>query len=348
MLIQEQGNDPFEVMVTIVDADSILSNTYLAHTEASFRNQRDGRRLIYNGPLNVYRNFADANLFVQSHELIRCHGDLFHDPLSSYMPQSNYSLTLGLCHEIDFWTPDVMPEDIHTCNKVKLNNFGSLSTVAIPAIICNDLVTSFKDRYTQAKRHQYGSVTEFAWVVSLYKVRKLSLQAWAAVLLGELGRPGSFLDVAQTLVGFVFKYFIMAFIANHWADFPNKVKLLLIMAFMGTVWKYVLFWLAEFLVWDHLMRQFPVKRPSLLRWCLLVISMPVLFPVCEFVFFIWATMDGLWHITFKGELAYVCAPKGDDSRVAAEAHPKTAKVSPLRLLGGRIRWSGDCKMALTV
>ena len=34
-------------------------------------------------------------------------------------PYSNYSLTLGFAAEIGFWTPDSMPEDIHTANKAQ-------------------------------------------------------------------------------------------------------------------------------------------------------------------------------------------------------------------------------------
>merc|ERR1719424_2507121 len=185
LLVEDQSRDPFEILVTIVDADSIISPSYLAHAEHSFRSQRDGRRLIYSGPLSVHRNFSDAGLLTQCYELNRCHSDTFYDPFTMYQPQSNYSLTLGFAQELGFWTPDLIPEDIHTANKARVNNFGSATTVAIPSIICNDLVVSFADRYTQAKRHQMGSITEFAWAIALLFEAKTSFQGWWAVFKVE-------------------------------------------------------------------------------------------------------------------------------------------------------------------
>merc|ERR1719420_2873435 len=76
-LIERQGLDPFRVMLTVADADSILSPLYLAWVEAMFWEQRDGRRLIYAGPLNTYRNFRDGPLVTQSYEVLRSHGATF-------------------------------------------------------------------------------------------------------------------------------------------------------------------------------------------------------------------------------------------------------------------------------
>lgn len=323
-IVEEEDRDPFEVLVTIVDADSIISPTYLAHAEHSFRSQRDGRRLIYSGPLSVHRNFADAGLLTQCYELNRCHGDTFHDPFSQYQPQSNYSLTLGFAQELGFWTPDLMPEDIHTANKARVNNFGSRTTVPIPSIICNDLVVEFADRYTQAKRHQMGSITEFAWALALFFEAKASFPGWWAVFTVEAGRDGSFLDIARSMVGYGCRFTTSYIIYAHWSMLHWKFRLYLGFAFSCMVWRWLWFWIAELFLWQTLLLQFPVKRPSVARWVLIVCTMPVFLFAGEMIFYLGATLQCLWRITFVGELSYVCAPKGDVRTAATTAAASTS------------------------
>jgi len=334
-LVDEEGYDPFEVVVTIVDADSILSPTYLAHTEHCFRQQRDGRRLIYSGPLCVHRNFADAGLLTQCYEIHRCHADTFHDPFTQYQPQSNYSLTLGFAQEISFWTPDVMPEDIHTANKAMINNFGSRTTVAIPSIICNDLVVSFSGRYGQAKRHQWGSVTEFAWGLCLLFESKMSFPAWWAVFKTETGRDGSFLDIARGIAGYGCKFVVLYLICAHWSMLHWRAKLYLGFAVSFGIWRWAWFWIAELILWETLLRQFPVKRPSVARWILIVCCMPVVQLVAEQIFYIWATLHCLWYITFIGEYQYVCAPKGEEL-VQASVGEASSSASPAMQVNGAV------------
>jgi hypothetical protein len=316
-LVEEESRDPFEILVTIVDADSIVSPTYLAHAEHSFRAQRDGRRLIYSGPLSVHRNFDDAGLLTQCYELNRCHADTFHDPFSQYQPQSNYSLTLGFAQELGFWTPDIMPEDIHTANKARVNNFGSRTTVAIPSLICNDLVVQFGDRYTQAMRHQMGSITEFAWALALFFESKTSFPGWWAVFNVEAGRDGSFLDIARSIVSYGCKVTVTYLIFAHWSMLHWKAKLYLSFVVSYLVWRWLWFWIAELFIWQTLLLQFQVKRPSVARWMLIVCTMPICLLVGELIFYLGATIHCLIRITFIGELAYISAPKGDAPSPAA-------------------------------
>jgi hypothetical protein len=316
-LVFDEGLDPFEVVVTIVDADSILSLTYLAHVEAAYHSEPDGRRLIYKGPLNVYRNFADAGLFVQTLELARCHADTFHGPLTVPYPYSNYSLALGFAAEIGFWTPDCMPEDIHTANKAMVNSFGSRATVAIPAVICNDLVPMVSDRYMQAKRHQWGSVTEFAWLLALLRDTKIRLPAWWAVFSSEMARAGSLAGACACLAGHVLQAVVLIALHGHWQELPPRAAFSLSLMGASAVLQWLLFWVAELAYWNSLLRQFPIERPSVCRWVLLVVAMPVANVFNSVLFFVVPTFHALYHAAFKGELAYVCAPKGDAARGCA-------------------------------
>jgi hypothetical protein len=132
---------------------------------------------------------------------------------------------LGFAQELGFWTPDIMPEDIHTANRARVNNFGSSTTVAIPSIICNDTVVELGDRYGQAKRHQMGSITELAWSIALLFEAKTSLPAWWAVFKVEAGRDGSFLDIAKSIVSYGCKLTVSYLVLAHWSMLHWKAQL---------------------------------------------------------------------------------------------------------------------------
>jgi len=309
-LVEQEGMDPFEVMMTVVDADSLLSTSYLAHVEAAFHKQLDGRRLVYSGPLNTYRNFADAGLLVQMYEIMRCNTDTFHDPLKCYYPQSNYSLSLGFIAELGYWSIDTMPEDVHTAAKAMVNNFGSLSTVAIPALICNDLVENYGDRYTQAKRHQWG-ITEMAWHFALAKHMNLSFSSWWAVFGAENRRAGSFFSCAQIFASFIVFPSAGVYAALYWDTLHSNIQAYVFIYLATMVFQWIIFWAQEFFLWRHLLHQFPIEHPSPLRWLVLALFSPVWHVLTTLSFFVVPTIHCLYHVTFIGELGYVCAPKGE-------------------------------------
>mmetsp|Transcript_8391 Transcript_8391/g.13273 ORF Transcript_8391/g.13273 Transcript_8391/m.13273 type:complete len:203 (-) Transcript_8391:1058-1666(-) len=96
------GLDPFRVMLTICDADSLFDKCYLEHVEAEFWSTPGGERALYDAPINTYRNLNECNFLVQACEISRCQDGLFNG-LEFRPAQSNYSLTLGFANEIDFW-----------------------------------------------------------------------------------------------------------------------------------------------------------------------------------------------------------------------------------------------------
>jgi len=312
--------DPFEVMVTIADADSVFSPVYLAHVEAGFWGAPDGRRIIYNGPLNTYRNLGDASLLVQCLETVRCHNEMFHNPLKTPYPYSNYSLTMGFAAEIGFWAPDSMPEDIHTAHKAMVRNFGSITTLSIPPIICNDLVTGLCDRYTQAKRHQWGSVTEVAWQLSLLVDMKLSFHHWWTLFMSEARRGGSLVHLAASTGAFVYTLVTTALITVKWATLPPQVRFYMLLLAVGGAWRWVCFWIAEIILWRELLWQFPIKRPSAFNFVALAVFMPILNVVANLFYYALPTLHGLYIATFVGELAYAKAPKSSEVRELIADH----------------------------
>mmetsp|Transcript_70979 Transcript_70979/g.170011 ORF Transcript_70979/g.170011 Transcript_70979/m.170011 type:complete len:1085 (-) Transcript_70979:94-3348(-) len=308
-LVENEKKDPFEIMISIVDSDSVMSTTYLAHVEASFQKQPDGRRCIYSGPLNTYRNIAEANLLVAYYEVTRVHNDTFCSLFDDYVPQSNYSLTLGLAAEVDFWTPDNMPEDLHTAYKVFLLN-QSLSTVAIKPIICNDLVEGFSDRYVQAKRHVWG-ITQICWILAIRDRMKIGFREWLKLAWVECKRPGSLVQFALRIGGYVQFVVIASLVAMNWQVLADRLKLYMLLLSIAYVWRCVWFWVVELLYWkSQWMREFKVETLGPCAWALLVLLSPILHVAVTVVFEFIPCIDCLIHATFVGELAYVCAPKG--------------------------------------
>jgi hypothetical protein len=55
-VVQQRDMDPYEVMVTVCDADSIFDSVFLEQVEGECWRQPDGRRFIYNSPINTHRN----------------------------------------------------------------------------------------------------------------------------------------------------------------------------------------------------------------------------------------------------------------------------------------------------
>eukprot|EP00747_Dinoflagellata_sp_TGD_P170241 gnl/TRDRNA2_/TRDRNA2_201310_c0_seq1.p1 gnl/TRDRNA2_/TRDRNA2_201310_c0~~gnl/TRDRNA2_/TRDRNA2_201310_c0_seq1.p1 ORF type:complete len:658 (+),score=68.84 gnl/TRDRNA2_/TRDRNA2_201310_c0_seq1:36-1976(+) len=323
-VLDEQAIDPFEVMVTIADADSLLSKTYCAHLESFFYTQRDGRRMIYDGPLNTYRNFACGNLLTQYVELARCHNNTFFDPfVMNWQPLSNYSLTLGFAAEIGYWTVDCIPEDVHTSQKAMINNFGTISTIQIPPIICNDLVESTVDRYIQAKRHMWG-VLDITWIVAVLRDMPGGFRSWYGLGRSSLVREDSIFVVPFCMAADIWGLYFAYLIGLVWRELSPLCRTYILLSLVQAVWAQIWFWTGEFILWRTLLKQFPIERPSVFRWLILIILGPVLRIVCTFLFHYIPVVDVILHATFVGDLAYVKAPKGkekedslDDARISS-------------------------------
>ncbi|CAE7258409.1 CC2D2A [Symbiodinium natans] len=177
--VPDMGLDPFNVMVTVADADSYFDRVFLEQLESEFWRTPDGRRMLFDSPIHTGRNLAECNLLVQCYEMYRCQTVTF-SHLTSQPCQSNYSMTLGFAHELNYWDPDNTSEDLHTTLKViAYTGAPSDCVVTVWSLIMNDSVTGLQDRWVQAKRHMWG-VEEVAWIISLFPV--LRWRVWCRML----------------------------------------------------------------------------------------------------------------------------------------------------------------------
>jgi len=102
---------------------------------------------------------------------------------------------------------------------------------------------------------------------------------------------------------------------SNWSIFPTNLKLVVAMTIFGYFWEIIFFWIAEFVLWkSQLLCQFELTHASCCNWLVIVLFSPILFPLSNLCFYIIPTIDCLLHVTFVGELNYICAPKGDQQR----------------------------------
>ena len=317
-VVQEEGLDPFQVMVTTCDADSLFDRVFLEQVEAEFCRMPDGRRFLYNSPINTYRNLPECNAFVRSFEVLRCQFDTFNGMTGFRPAQSNYSLTLGFAHEINYWDPSNTSEDFHTTLKaMAMTGLGSTVVVKVWSLILNDSVTGFHDRWVQAKRHMWG-VEEVAFVTSLFPVVRLNL--WMTLF----GRVCSqmFGVCTPAFLYLCFQPIRDAFFSLRWETRCWIVGIYA--AFSLYNWAKMV--IREVFLYRYILsnRTLMMKR-SMTEWFQLVFGWPVLSQLSFILFATVATWRMLFHAVFHDTLAYVTAPKALNASSVDGTLPTTTK-----------------------
>ena len=330
--VLREGMDPFQVMVTTCDADSLFDHVFLEQVEAEFCRMPDGRRFIYNSPINTYRNLPECDPIVRGIEILRCQFDTF-TGLDFRPAQSNYSLTLGFANEINFWDPSNTSEDFHTTLKaMAMTGKGTNIVVRVWSLILNDSVCGFKDRWVQAKRHCWG-IEETAFVASLFPI--VRMRQW----LELFGR------VTSQMFGVCVPTFITIFFAptrEMLASLRWETRALLLAIFVASVtydWMKTI--LREVFLYKYIIgdRYLMMKRTNL-EWIQLVLFWPILSSTSKFIFASLATWRVLVHAVFHDTLVYVTAPKALSiassttsidsiiSKISSTSIPSTIETKP--------------------
>lgn len=308
-------------MVTIVDAGAVLGPSYCSRLEAHYQSQRDGHRSsVFSGPLNTYRNFADASCLTQMYELSRCHDTVFYVPGSRYEAQSNFSIPLGLVAELNFFAP----EEPATDSRPLLKKYGKIKTLPIEPMICSDMSTNLSQQYQQAVAQHWG-ITQFTQRLKHLRHAPLSLEAWRS-LLSECTSSGSFLRCVLLTASYTLLFLFVGWLAMNYDLIPRPVKTYLYMMYMMFTWKWAWFWIVEYVFWMTLLRKFPIKRPDAKTWAWLVAVSSVTPPfVLDIIFEIMPTLDCLYFMAFsfglprsgkRGKLGQISqTPRAHDARL---------------------------------
>jgi hypothetical protein len=302
--------DPWQVMVTVCDSDSVFAPDFFVALESAYRGQLDGRHLIYSAPRNTYRNFGEVwNPLISAQECSMNSSDLFVDLTEPYANYSNYSMLLGYAIELDFWDPEVIPEDFHMVYKAMMCSRGAQSVCRVWSTIANDSVTCFRDRYVQAKRHMWG-VTNLAWIIAIFREASFSIDRIWFHLLSTYSA-----EMSETLTPSFAMPIVLGLGAllqppTH-AGTAKAFEALFMVALARWVLQWLVFFVCEAWVWRCLMCRL-VPQGERCSWCKILCHyalMPVTMPVAGFIFGNVACWHAVCSAFCSAEFEYITAPK---------------------------------------
>jgi hypothetical protein len=164
LFCDQMGFSLDHMTVTSCDADTLFHPRYFSALTYEFAINPRRYRLFWQGPIFYYNNVWDvpAPLRIQNSlgginhlaKLCRKYTVLF--------PQSTYSLSMRMCHDVGYWDVDVVPEDWHMFLKCFFELKGEPDVQPILLPVGNDGVRAhsykrtFWEHYQQARRHAWG------------------------------------------------------------------------------------------------------------------------------------------------------------------------------------------------
>jgi len=235
--------------------------------------------------------------------------DLLADFTEPYANYSNYSLLMGYAEELDFWDPEVIPEDFHMMYKAMICSNGAQSVCRVWSVISNDTVTDFNDRYVQAKRHMWG-VTNIAWIVAILRHAPFSVGKISAILLKTY-----MAEMSGTIAPSTGVMMVLGF--GAWHALHDDAQAFEATLFLGatilmrSLLEWLVFFIGEAWVWRHQMASLSreLEKPS---WCQVAWHyglMPLTLPIAEFIFGNVACWHAVCNAFWTSDFEYVTAPK---------------------------------------
>ncbi len=156
-------------IITICDADSMLSKNYLSYLTYEYLQDPDRDFHFYWAAVFLYNNFWQLPFFVRIQATLSSILRLaFLSQKDQLIHISTYSTNLGLLKKVDYWDVDIIPEDWHIYYQAFFTFGEKVKTLPLYTIINSDAVYSgnmfktFINRYEQEKRWAWG-VTDVAY-----------------------------------------------------------------------------------------------------------------------------------------------------------------------------------------
>lgn len=190
---RERNWDSDNILVTICDADSLLSPNFLSYATYEYLRDADRRYHFYWAPVLLYNNFWKLPFFVRMQATLSSimRLSILTQP-KKLIQISTYVTNLWLLEKINYWDTDIIPEDWHVYFQAYFMFGEKVRTLPLFTIVNGDAVYSgsfFKtlaNRYEQEKRWAWGvSDMAYSWKklfitphIPLYgKIRKILLLA---------------------------------------------------------------------------------------------------------------------------------------------------------------------------
>ncbi len=175
LLVDREGADIDLLTVTSCDVDTVFDPRYFSCLSYNFATSPNRYRRFWQAPILYYNNIwhvpAPARL---PHALAGLNhlGRLSRSFLRMNFPQSTYSLSLRMAHEVDYWDPDIIPEDWHMFLKcyyhlrAEVDVETMFTPVYMDGIRSKTYLRTFLNYFQQARRHAWGC-TDIAFAVQL-------------------------------------------------------------------------------------------------------------------------------------------------------------------------------------
>jgi Glycosyl transferase family group 2 len=164
ILVDQEGYDVNHLVITIIDADTILHPRYLESLNYLFATDKNRYSTMWQSPIRYHGNIwktnpilALAHAYSASWELAYMVGTWW-----QAFPMSSYSISMDLAARVGFWDTDVIAEDWHMFIKSYFGTHGTLKLrpIYLPfsayAVAGANFVDACRNRYTQTVRHAWG------------------------------------------------------------------------------------------------------------------------------------------------------------------------------------------------
>jgi len=254
-LVDMGGHDIDYLSITSCDVDTVFHPQYFSCLSYRFATDPQRYRRFWQAPIFYYNNIWEVPAPLRlPHALAGLNhlARLSRSRLRMVFPQSTYSLSLKMAHEVGYWDPNVIPEDWHMFLKCFYQVGGDVDVVTIYLPLHMDGARSksymgtFINYYQQARRHAWGC-SDIPYVVQqvldhpeIPLVRRLQ-RAWALIESHMLWSTQWFLVTVARVVPLWVASFLGREglpdwfpVVSHWTLTPC-LSPLLILIFLDTI-----------------------------------------------------------------------------------------------------------------
>jgi hypothetical protein len=309
-LVDRLGHSIDEITITSCDADTVFDRNYFGCLTYHFLTDPNRYRRFWQAPFFFYNNIWDIPAPLRfTHALagMTQMGRLTRGFLRMRWPVSTYSLSLRMAHDVDYWDPDIIPEDWHMFLKCYYRLRGEVDVEPLytptymDGIRSRTYIRTFVSHFHQARRHAWGC-TDIPYAVEQTLVRRETplvprlRRLWAVTEAHVLWSTQWFLVTAGRIVPVAMTSIGVAAMPE-W--FPLISKWLLLPCGGPLV---------LFLILDAMMRP---KRPASFRWWHFPIQYAQWFGMAFITFFSSAlpALDAQFRLALGKRLEYKVTEK---------------------------------------
>jgi VanZ family protein len=164
--VEERGQDPSKVVLTVSDADSDFHKRYFDSLSQSYADTAKEKRdlTLWQSPIFHVKNYhrQPMPLIVGTMFTAMAEISVLSDPNSVRFPYSTYSLSMNLAKHVGGWDPEWIAEDWHMGIKCFLLTLGEsqIQPILLPTVNYmpedDSWLGTCYARWAQAKRHALG------------------------------------------------------------------------------------------------------------------------------------------------------------------------------------------------